>query len=248
MTSSTSIACLDKFDKISDKIIDALATVIQTSGDENIILRSAEALGNINPSNKIAIDKLIDLIENNRYKYEIEIASIKSIKNYRDYLQAYEDISQYYEQKILLTAEILYSIAPENEISHNNLISLIQNSSDGFIRNRALNTLTKIKNKSLTKKIIIEFKQYLLPRKYENSLKIKENIEEKGILHRLTNSSSFEKHRTTCWHFEQYYNLIWLCSKQLSYPEFYQAWHQKNLVISLKRVWQEILFTFRIYK
>lgn len=246
---SDSIACLDKFDKVNDETIEALATVIETSGDEEIIRRAAEALGVIDPGNRIATDKLIDLINLNHDKYKKDIKSIKQIKNRKDYLEAKSDMLQMYQYRIFLVVEILCEIAPENKIAHDHLVYLIKNYYDDYhIRERAMNALIAVMNQSLTKKSIVEFKQYLLPIKYENSLRIRKDREQKSLIDRPLFNSLYDKCRKFCWHFEEYYDLFWFCSKQISYKEFYQAWHQQNLFISLKRVWHKILFQLGIYK
>lgn len=237
-----SMDCLDKFDEIDDEIVNALATIIQKSDNERIIYRAAEYLGNIDPGNKIAIAKLIDLIETNRHEYKIEMKLVKQINNRQDYLEVYEYVSQFYEYRILSPAEVLCTIAPENEIAHDNLINLIKNSSDERNRQRALDTLTKTINESSIRKIVTEFKQYLLSRKYKNSLKIMRDIDCQS---RSLFDPLYDGHHKFCWHFEQYYDLVWLCSKQVSYQEFYQIWNQKKLINYLKQECQKIKILFK---
>lgn len=215
----SSIDFLGKINEFDDEIVYTLSKVVQNNGDEIIICRAAKALGKIDPGNEIAIDKLIELIKTYRCDYEKISKSVDLSENY-----------QYYEYEILLLADVLAKIAPEKEILHDTLIKLIQKSSDPLLRERALNTLIKINTESLTKRIIIDFKRYLVPSKYENSLKIWQNIQNQGLFSRLTNNSLYDKCRKYCWNFEQYYELIWLCSKSMSYAKFYQAWHQNNFI------------------
>ena len=199
--------------------------------------------------NKIAITKLINIIQLARENYRKAIKSIGQIKNHQDYLDARDHISINYQYKILFAAKTLCKIAPNQEVAHDNLIYLIKSYYDDYhIRERAINALIAIMNQPLTKKLVIEFKQYLLPIKYKNSLRIKKDIDKKEILSGPLFDPSYDRCRKFCWHFREYYEIVWLCSKQMSYTEFYQIWHQKNLLIFYKRMWHKILFKIRIYR
>ncbi|GBG20461.1 hypothetical protein NIES4072_41400 [Nostoc commune NIES-4072] len=41
----------------------------------------------------------------------------------------------------------------------------------------------------------------------------------------------------------EYYDLAWECAQNMPYPDFYQAWHQHNLVTRTMRSLAKILFT-----
>ena len=130
---------------------------------------------------------------------------------------------------------------------HNTLIDFIQNSSDTYDRNKALNILTEIVNNELIERIIITFQQYLIPEKYEVEFQIKQYLENRSILPRLLFSSLYDKCRTNCWHFEQYYKLMWFCSNNISYDRFYQAWNKNKLSLFLKILRQKVLLSLKIH-
>ena len=231
------IELLCEINEIDDEFINTLEEVIKTADNESIAYQAAEALGTKVPGNEIAIGKFINLIETYRCEYEKIGKSIDLI-----------DIFQDYERNILYLAGFLARIAPEKEILHDVLIQLTKNSSDESVRYEASNTLIEITNEYLAKKIVANFKGYLLPRKYENSLKLRSDVKYQMILNPLSNNSLRDKHRNNCWHFEQYYELMWICSERLNYAEFHELWHQNNFIFYLKWIWQEILFRLGFYK
>ena len=214
-----------KANRNKDEIIETLTYIIQQKYnskilkdyEKSVVWRVAETLGIIDQGNPIAINKLVEFIENSQSEYDS-----------------------------LLPAEVLAEIDPQNYILYDTFVELIQNSDDEHLRGRALDMLmTTALVPTTTKKIVRDFRRYIFPREYENNLKQWQDIESKGIFYRLNRSSLLDKCRSDSWHFQQYYDLLWQVSQNLSYSEFYEAWQYKKFSFCTKWIWLEILFKLK---
>ncbi|MBF2006529.1 MAG: hypothetical protein IGS49_13950 [Chlorogloeopsis fritschii C42_A2020_084] len=64
------------------------------------------------------------------------------------------------------------------------------------------------------------------------------------ILHNNQDSFAVVKALSAYWRFDYHcYNVIWKCAHSMPYPDFYQAWHQHNIVTRAMQSLKKILFT-----
>jgi predicted NACHT family NTPase len=222
----------------SSRAITTLIEILHTTQDENVRLQAAESLGKIEPGNAKAIATLTEILYRNQNEdiylqaaeslgkiapgnSEALAASIKLIKNSQDesirsraaYSLAEIDkdnpiaiatlVELMNSQDESIRSRAAYSLA---EIDKNNPIAIatlveLMNSQDESIRSLAVNRLKTTLVKPQMAVLVTELKDYLSDEIHEND---------------------FERYR-------DYYKIIWHCAQNLSYPDFYQAWHQTTI-------------------
>ena len=87
----------------------------------------------------------------------------------------------------------------------------------------------------------------LLPSAFQGGSLVKQYIESKSILSRPLYDPLYDMCRTNCWSFEEYYELMWFCSNNISYDRFYKAWNKNKLALWHNMFWQKVLLRLKIH-
>jgi hypothetical protein len=164
----------------------------------------AESLGKIDPGNKTAIAILVELIQ----KTEDEETRSEAVRilgeigtgNEKAIAALIELIQNGGdEDELVATAESLGKIDPGNEIAIATLVKLILNGRDED--EIAANSLNSILQGDQFPKVVTALKHYMTDLVYENNF-------------------SF---------YSACHDVLWRCAQNMTYPDFYQAWHHPPL-------------------
>ena len=148
---------------------------------------------------------MVDLISNsndNSTKYSVAQSLGKIDPGNENAINALVDLirnsNNYFTNKYAVLS--LGEIAVGNENAINALVDIIRNSNHDDTKSSAAYSLREIlKNKHMPKVVAI-----------------------------LTSYLSVETYNYNPSQFENCYGIIWKCAQNMTYPEFYQAWHQQN--------------------
>ncbi|MBD1928191.1 HEAT repeat domain-containing protein [Trichocoleus sp. FACHB-90] len=177
-------------------------TELLTSPNESIRLRVAESLGTIAPDNPKAITALIELLYNSHDDW-IRRGAIESIGkigagNSKAITALIDVLHNSHDDLTCREAiESIGKIAPGNSEAIAVLIKLLQISQDLLIRIKAAKSLQEILQDDLFSDVVSGLKNCLTDRSYENDSAL----------------------YTLC------YEVIWHCTQNMTYPDFYQAWN-----------------------
>jgi HEAT repeat protein len=190
----------------NEEAITVLISLLQDTQDENTRKRVAESLGKIALGNEEAITALIFLLqdsqdENTRRRVseilgEIAVGNEEAITALISLLQDSQNNFTPWS-----FAESLGKIAVGNEQAIAALISLLNDTQDEHTRRSVAEILGKIlkpeNNYLITVSVFSVSNKYLTDEVYENNPDLYKNC----------------------------FKLLWQCAKNLTYPQFYQAWH-----------------------
>lgn len=191
--------CLGNIAKDKQVAIEALVNLINKCDDESILLTAAGRLGDIHKNNPVAIGTLVKLISTSQDKGILWGAT-----------------------------NCLGYISKNNPVSISALVELIRNSCDEDIRWQAAESLEKIdKDNPVVIATLVELIRtsgdrtgaaYRLP----EIMKGKHfAIAVSGLKDCLTS----EVRENDFKRYENCFKVIWDCAQNMTYPEFYQAWH-----------------------
>ena len=77
---------------------------------------------------------------------------------------------------------------------------------------------------------------------YETRWSAKDSLEK--ILQHNKHRFAVVKFLSRDWYFDnEYHYLAWKCAQNMPYPDFYQAWHQRNFATRTMQSLKKILFT-----
>jgi HEAT repeat protein len=219
--------CLGMIDIGNKKAKQTLISVIYSTNKSAIAFPAATALGMIDIGNEQAIQSLIYLlfdIKNEEEAYFVnednclEIASrLEDIavgdERVITVLIALLDFIQNEDNRVRII-EILEKIAVGNEQAITALISLLHDNKNEDIFYKVtdtLNTIIKTKNNYLI--AVLYLRTLLTPEIYE---------------------TNFYNLYRRC------YEILWQCAKNLTYPQFYQAWHTATTLNQLEQKYTDI--------
>ena len=237
--------------------VSALTKLIQKSSDEYIVMLAAESLGKTEPGNIDALTTLINIIQNsdNNYRHRREAAERlgKIGKGNVTAINMLVEMSQnsiWDDFTLMLLAQTLDIIEPANIHAINALIKLISNAPDKSIqgdiwistsiREEARSCLSKHKgNNDVINSMIEIINIHKNEDACHNAVFVLEKVmiesEMRKIVANLKNFVEKDcrldrvKYKTLipmdC------VSIIWKCSEKMSYPEFYQAWHNQSITI-----------------
>ncbi|TAF30280.1 MAG: hypothetical protein EAZ68_23035, partial [Oscillatoriales cyanobacterium] len=180
----------------------ALVELIRNSGDENTRWRAAYILGEIGKDNPVAIAALVELIRNS-------------------------DDEDTRRQAVYS----LGKISKDNPVAISALVELINTSQDEFTRSKAADSLGKIDKDNpvaiaalvelirnsgdvLTRRLAAESLRAIMKGKHFTTAV-------SGLKHCLTS----EIYENDYERYQNCYQIIWDCAQNMTYPDFYQAWH-----------------------
>ncbi|MBE9122849.1 HEAT repeat domain-containing protein [Tychonema sp. LEGE 07199] len=194
--------CLGNIAKDKQVAIEALVNLINKCDDENILLRAAGRLGDIQKNHPVAIGTLVKLISSSQNKDILWGATGR-----------------------------LGEISKSNPFSISVLVELIRNSCDEHIRCQAAESLEKIdKDNPLVVATLVELIRNSGDEgtRSEAPYRLPEIMKGKhfatavsGLKDCLTSEISENDFKR----YEICYKVIWHCAENMTYPDFYQAWH-----------------------
>ncbi|MEH2151439.1 HEAT repeat domain-containing protein [Nostoc sp.] len=224
-TQSRAAYSLGKIGSGNSKAIAALVELIDKPQlDDKTRLQAASSLGEIDPGNQKAIDALVELIgklglddsTQSRAAYSlgkigsgnskaIDALVVELIGNEKAIAALVEliDKPQLDNDTRRQAADSLGEIDPGNQKAIAFLVELFSKPQlDDDTRRKAAESLEKIMLEEQMPSVVTVLKDYLSPETYKND---------------------FER-------FDICYEVIWNCSQNMTYPAFYQAWHQQEKV------------------
>jgi len=193
---------LEKISKDNPVAIAAFVELIRTSGDEQTRFQAASSLGKIDNNNPVGIAASVELIRTSGDEY-IRCRAADSLG----------EIGEYHPVAIAT------------------LVELIRNSANSDTRCRAASSLGKIDiGNSVAISALIE-----LIRNYSNEdmswspedslLEIMKGKHFATAVSGLKNRLTSEIYKKDFGRNERCHRVIWECAENMTYPEFYQAWH-----------------------
>lgn len=196
---------LERIDPSNQLAIDALVQTIQTCDDEWTIWQATSVLGRIGVGSEVAITALTSL------------------------LHASQD-----EDILREAAHSLGQIDPGNEIAIATLVKLIQTTENESYRIRAADSLgqidpgNEIALATLMQCIEIfedddDEKSYLDLAFSLRKILLSEQMPQ--VVTALKDYLSEEVYKSRCDRYDAIYNIIWHCAQNMTYPDFYKAWH-----------------------
>jgi HEAT repeat protein/energy-coupling factor transporter ATP-binding protein EcfA2 len=236
----STLKSLEKTGKGNSKAIAVLVELIQDTEAVHIHCEVAEVLGKIGQDNSQAIMALIELIRTSK-NYFTCCEAIKSLgKIGQDNTQAIvaliELIRTSKEFSIRsYAAESLEKIGQDNKDAIASaiaaLVELIGTAENESTHRQAAESLGKIGQGN--KDAIAALVELIGTTKDESTReqaaqsleKIIEDDQMAGVVTALKNNLSHETWENNRDRFIKCYEIIWKCAQTLSYPEFYQAWH-----------------------
>jgi HEAT repeat protein/GTPase SAR1 family protein len=231
----------------NQKVIDTLVDLVDNSQyDEWTRQQAAESLGKLQPRNTKAIALLIELLHNTQNRRtckrilksleKIGIGNQKAINAISELLDTVQD-----EWICQQSAESLGTIDPGNPKAINFLIKVLQINQNEPMRREVIWSIGTIGMgnsdalKALTEVLCNTQSEPIL--QYEPTLWYAARSLQKIF---LKSSSSLlvvsglkeyiqdEVYRNDFERFKHCYEVIWHCAQNMTYPAFYQAWHQQE--------------------
>ncbi len=184
--------------------IRGLVQLLESTDAESTLGQAAESLGKIGYGNQTAIRGLVQLIESTDTESTLGQAaeSLGTIDPgnqiaIKTLVQLLESTQKEFTHREV--AESLGKIDPGNQIAIKTLVQLIKSSEDEYTVSEAAESLQKILQDEQLAGIVTALKDYLSDERYENDRK----------------------------RFDECYKVIWHCAQNMTYPAFYQAWHNQ---------------------
>ncbi len=183
------------------KIVNALETILKRSENIQVLLSATRLLRKIDPGNLEAINTLIELV----YSCTPVASSCLEYMNLGKMkfkaIKALNNVMEVHEDELMRIwgAKSLGKIDIGNLRSVQTLLYFLKNGKDETIQDAAAKSLTSLLHTEQLKLMIHEIRDYL------NQV-------------RKRNFNSYKICQKVVWH----------CSKNLSYPEFYDIWNKKS--------------------
>ena len=236
--------CLGKIAVGNQIAIDALVDLLPKTGDEDTRQQVAKCLGKIAVGNQIAIDALVDLLpktedqdtcwqdEVTHWQVAYSLGEI-AVGN-QTAIDALVDLLPKTENKYtrLLVAESLGEIDPGNQTAIDALVDLLPKTEDEYTRLQVAYNLGKI---AVGNQTAIDALVDLLSQTENESTRrqvancLQEILETKKQFHQAV--TLFKNYHTSATYESNYdlykttFQLLWYCAQNLTYPDFYTAWH-----------------------
>ncbi len=237
-------------------VISTLEKLIDTSENEYTRFLAASILGRITTENHNAITVLEELIYTSEDEYTrfLAASSLGEIdkNNFTPIAALIQLIIAFSDEYIPLdAASSLEKIANYNPKVITALEELIITSQDEDIRSLAASSLEKITKDNLPIAITV-LETLLLTCQDENIRKLAasslgETLTEyekmTAVVSALKKYLSDEIYENNFEQWKDCYQVIWHCTQTMTYPAFYQAWHQHNFATRAMRRLKKILFT-----
>ncbi|MBN4005564.1 MAG: HEAT repeat domain-containing protein [Nostoc sp. LPT] len=200
----------------NENAIAALVQLLQsTTVDRRTRCQAAKSLEKIGPGNENAIAALVQLLQSNDLNNDTRYQAADSLR----------------------------IIGTGNEFALATLVQLLQsNNVDDYTRWLAVGSLSQIgTGKEIAIAALVQLLQsnnvahYIREEAASSLNKIIQTSEHRFAVVKAL--SGYLQLDDNC------YNVIWKCTQNMPYPDFYRAWHQHNLVTDTMRRLKKILFT-----
>ncbi len=196
-------ACaLGKIERGNQEAIATLVQLLESTKNESVRRQTAYNLKKIDPDNRDALAVLVQLVESAK-KESIRRQAAESLgeigKGNQEAIAALVQLveSTKDESTRRRGTESLGEIGKGNESAIAALVQLLQSTQDESIRRRVAESLKKILRDDQLAEIVTALKYYLSDETYKNDIE----------------------------RFRECYEVIWHCAQNMTYPDFYQAWH-----------------------
>jgi HEAT repeat protein len=198
------IACLEKIDPTHQLALKTLIELIQTSQDKWIVQAATKKLGQVGTGKDAEVAALVELLTSTGDEYTQMCAAIS-----------------------------LGQINPGNQMAIATLVRLIENSENSHISWKAAHSLGQIGiGDEIAIATLVQFIQTVQGESQEDILCIANSLrgilKNKPLLPIVTALKDYlgEKvYKKDFYRYEAAYSLIWHCAQNMSYPEFYNAFH-----------------------
>jgi HEAT repeat protein/energy-coupling factor transporter ATP-binding protein EcfA2 len=235
-TRCQAIKSLGAIGKNNPEAISALVELLGTSQGEYTRSIAVECLGKIDNNNPVAISTLVELLgtsQNGYHRWELGNKLEKIGKNNPVAIAAFVELIRTSgdEQTRLQAASSLGKIDNNNPVAIATLVELIRNSGDRDTRCRAASSLGKIeKYHPVAIATLIELIPNYNPEYYifdpaDSLLKIMTGKHFATAVSGLKNRLTSEIYKKEFGRNERCHRVIWNCAQNMTYQEFYQAWH-----------------------
>ncbi len=228
---------LGKIDPGNEMAIATLVQLIETSKDNHAPRVAAYNLGEVGAAgNQKAIRTLVKLIKNTKSEHTrgLATASLAAIGAGNEIaIQAIEQLIQTTEDESTCrrAAQNLLQIDPDNQVALRALLDLMQTAKNEIPRWMAAETLREIDpgNQAVIAALIdmlLTFKEerrvaWSLEQVDDSNLLKYVIISLKGYLADQVREKDFKR-------FQLCYYVLWHCGQNMTYPTFYQVWHQQE--------------------
>ncbi|MEG4301150.1 HEAT repeat domain-containing protein [Microcoleus sp. D3_18a_C4] len=235
-TRCQAIKSLGAIGKNNPEAISALVEFLGTSQGEYTRLEAVSSLGEIDNNNQVAISTLVELLGTSQNAYHLwELGNkLKRIgKNNPVAIAAFIELIRTSGDELtrLQAAEYLGEIDKNNPVAIATLVDFIRNSRDADTRCRAASSLGKIEKyhpvaiATLIELIPNYHPEYSIFDPADSLLKIMKGKHFATAVSGLKKCLTSEIYKNNFGRNERCHEVIWECAENMTYPEFYQAWH-----------------------
>jgi HEAT repeat protein len=216
--------------------IAALVQLLESIKGESTRGLVALSLGTIDPGNEIAVTALVQLLESSKNGVirnravsglgQIGTGNETAIAALVQLLESTED--KFTRRR---AAYSLGQIGIGNETAIAALVRLLESSEEEATRGQAAYSLGQIGSgnetaiAALVRTIESTVKESILRQAVKSLKKILRKDRLAGIVTLFKDYLSNDTRNNDFWRYSSGYELIWQCAQNMSYPEFYQAWH-----------------------
>ncbi|MEH2027938.1 NACHT domain-containing protein [Nostoc sp.] len=224
----------------NETVIAALVELLQsTTVDDNTRRQAADSLGQIGTGNETAIAALVELLQSTTVDDFTRWQAASSLRQIGigNETATVDDFTR------RQAADSLGKIYPGNEIAIAALVQLLQSTTvDDNTRRQAASSLGEIGTGNEI--AIAALVQLLQSTTVDDNTRRQAASSLEKIIQDNNHRFAVVKTLSGYWQLNyQYYDLVWKCAQNMPYPDFYQAWHQRNLATRVMRNLKKILFT-----
>ena len=235
-TRCQAIKSLGAIGKNNPEAISALVELLGTSQGEYTRSIAAECLGKIDNNNPVAISTLLDLLgtsQNTYHRWEFGNKLEKIGQNNPVAIAALVELIRTSgdEQTRLQAVSSLGKISEYHPVAIATLVDLIRNSANPDTRCLAASSLGKIEKyhpvaiATLIELIPNYHPEYSIFDPADSLLEIMKGKHFATAVSGLKNRLTSEIYKNDFGRNERCHGVIWNCAENMTYPEFYQAWH-----------------------
>ncbi|CAD0224436.1 conserved hypothetical protein [Planktothrix agardhii] len=198
---------LGNVDYGNELAISSLIEILANNHSEIECLKISTFISDIIHTNKFAFNQFLSILKNMSYMFDLEdicekIFNKLTYKNENSIHELLQLIQITYEPEALASIiKILGIIAIGSELVISTLIQIIVSTEQCSIRSAAVEGLTNIlENYQQYINVVKVFRPYIKNKNYKENYEI----------------------------YTDYFRILWHCAQHMSYPKFYQAWHESD--------------------
>jgi len=230
---------LEKIGENNPKVIADLVELIRNLQDKTIIKIAASSLGRIDKNNSVTLyflDEFSGIDSNKNTMIQLAYQSAKQLTNnsitLADFENCDESIGASEDNNTWRNSlDSLGEIDKNNQVVISNLIELIRTFQDEDTRRKAAHSLGKIcKDNAIAITVLIELIHTYEER--DTRLIVAESLGEickdnpiELVISGLKDCLTSEIYENDSNLYQNCFKVIWNCAQNMTYPDFYQAWH-----------------------